>query len=497
MSPRSRQVTLQEINSSWPSRTISGSDLVQDSREVTPGSIFVAIGSSGASGHQFAQAAIEAGASYVLVEHSFFHEVAQLDSEKIIGVEGLSEHLGTLASTFWDNPSSQLTIVGVTGTNGKTSVVQLIAQSWSQLEIKVATIGTLGAGIFGEPLNYTGLTTPSVCQVHKLLAQFLSAGATHVAMELSSHALAQNRVDGVKFSAVGFTNISRDHLDFHGTMEKYAQAKESIFSLPDSPTIIVNIDDEFGETWAKSYEHSHDIITVSSHSIEADIYASEIVLGAQGFECQLTHSGISEHVSVELLGRFNVDNVLIVCGVLASQKHKLPTIAKVISQLHPVFGRMNRIKPYSSSPLVVVDYAHTAQALELALTALKPYNFSRVVTVFGCTGDRDTGKRPDMARIAELHSDVVIVTDDDVHWEDGDEILRDIRSGFQHPENIVELRDREQALRYAIATATESDVVFIAGKGHEEYLLIKDQKVPFSDTDVSTKLLELKQAGML
>lgn len=498
-----RTLLLSEAHSELPEVTITGTRLVQDSRDVTDQSIFVAMGSSGASGHRYTSEAISRGAQQVLVDAVHFEEtqalVQERERERIIAVPALYEHLGYISSAFWGDPSSQLTIVGITGTNGKTSVVQMLSQAWAQLGKKSASVGTLGAGIFGEKLTYTGLTTPPVTQMHEFLAQFLAQGVTHVGLELSSHALVQGRAQGVHFSQVAFTNLSHDHLDFHGTMEKYAQAKEKIFDLAGSPDVVLNIDDVVGKKWWEKYHSTRNILTVSSQqSPLAQLSAVDVVVGRDGMTFRLTEDNQStQPVTTALMGRFNVDNALIVAGLLRSENEDLEKIGNIISKLDPVFGRMNTIHVSSDSPMVIVDYAHTPDALTQALQALQTYQFSRIITVFGCTGDRDVDKRPDMAKIAEELSDLVIVTDDDVHFEDGDLIVEQIRRGFAHPELVIELRERDKALRYAITEAQTTDVVFIAGKGHEEYLIVGDEKVPFSDTEVARELLELKASGKL
>ena len=504
MRPLPRSLNLAEVDSSWGEVVLSGNRLVQDSRLVSSGDIFVAMGSSGNSGHDFAVPSLIAGASSVLVDLKFVELVSQaaqeagFSADRIIGIPELFISLPVLADAFWGSPSRSLTVVGVTGTNGKTSVVQLMNQAWNLLGIRSASIGTLGVGIYGEQLVSTGLTTPPVTLLHETLAGFIEAGVTHVGIEVSSHALEQNRVGAVEFSQIAFTNITRDHLDFHGSMENYAVAKERIFELPGNPTAVLNLDDELGRAFNTKYSPTRKIIGVSSWgNPSAEITATEVELSAGGLSFELHNKVLSAAIQSPLVGRFNVDNLLITAGVLIAETRDFQSVSSVISELTPVFGRMNRIQPTPDSPLVIVDYAHTPDALKQALDALQDYNFSRIITVFGCTGDRDVGKRPEMARIAEERSSLVIVTDDDVHHEDGDKILEDIRPGFVYPDRVIELRDRGAALRFAITEAQASDVVFIAGKGHEEHLVIGDELVPFSDTKASLELLNLKAQNKL
>lgn len=504
MNPTPRTLNLAEVDSSWGEKVLFGNRLVQDSRKITTGDIFIAIGSTGTSGHKFATAALGLGATSVVVDQEYFAETVEavtqdgFGPDTVFGIPALFANLPKIANAFWGSPSAELTIVGVTGTNGKTSVVQLICQAWHLLGLRSASIGTLGVGIYGEKLTSTGLTTPPVTVVHEILAGFVAAGVTHVGIEVSSHALEQHRVGAVDFDQIAFTNITRDHLDFHGTMESYAAAKERIFDLPGSPTAVVNVDDNFGFSLAQKYSSGRNLVGVTSHgNTFATLTASEVELSVAGLSFDISLRSDTHRVTSPLVGRFNVDNLLIAAGVLSAEGFTAGSIFDIIADIKPVFGRMNRIQPTPDSPLVVVDYAHTPDALEQALDALQDYNFSRIITIFGCTGDRDAGKRPEMARIAEERSALVIVTDDDVHHEDGDKIVDDIRVGFSRPDEAVVLRDRGEALRHAISVATKDDVVFIAGKGHEEHLVIGDELVPFSDTDVALELLQLKADNTL
>ena len=469
---------------------VAGNRLVQDSRSVEPGDIFVAIGSTGAPGLAFAQDALARGATAVLFDSSLADRVTVVGAH---GIAGLRSQLGRLAADFAGNPSEQLTLVGVTGTNGKTSIVQLLSQAWHALGIPSASIGTLGAGVHGTPYTNTGLTTPPVTRVHELLAGFRDAGALTVAIEVSSHALDQGRVAGALFDIVVFTNITRDHLDYHGTMEEYAAVKERIFDLPGTRAAVINLDDPYGARFFAARAGDEGVIGVSSRGrADALIRADDVRLTSRGIDFEL-EIGKSRHpVSTSLIGRFNVDNLLACAGVLHAQGIEAARIAAVLASLEPVFGRMNRIHPDESLPLVVVDYAHTPDAISQSLSALAQYDHGRIITVFGCTGDRDRGKRPDMARIVEAASDLVVVTDDDVHHEDGDRILADIRAGFEHPDAVVELRDRAAAIEYAIASAEAGDVVLIAGKGHEDYQVIGDEHVHFSDTEVAERVLRAR-----
>jgi UDP-N-acetylmuramoyl-L-alanyl-D-glutamate--2,6-diaminopimelate ligase len=469
--------------------SVHGRRLVQDTRDLEPGDIFVALGRPDAPALPFVHDAFARGAAAVLVDAAAVgDEIMPVD---VYRVSRLASVLGAMADDFTGHPSSLLSVVGITGTNGKTSTSFLLTQAWAALDVRSATIGTLGAGITGEPRINMGMTTPQVTTLHQYLADFVARGVERVAMEVSSHALHQERVAGVRFDTVAFTNLTRDHLDYHGTMEEYARQKAKIFGLPGVTTAVVNVDDEFG------YEHFGKLrpgirrIGVSSRGhASAVVHGERVRLTTQGIEFDLVIEGSRHPVSSSLIGRFNVDNLLACAAVLWSQGVPVDRVAALLGPLQPVFGRMTRIQPSAALPLVVVDAGHTPDAVRQAVTALRESGHRRIITVFGATGDRDPGKRPEMARIVEEGSDLIVVTDDDVHDEDGDAILADIRAGFANPAAVVEIRDRTTAIAYAIDAAGPDDVVLLQGKGHEPYQIVANgERVPFSDVDTAERLL--------
>ncbi len=467
---------------------IRGRRLVQDTRDLQPADIFVALGRPGAPALPFVEDAFARGAAAVLVD------AAAVEGEAlppdVYRIANLRSVLGVMADDFTGHPSARLSVVGITGTNGKTSTSFLLTQAWAAMGVPSATIGTLGAGITGEPRINMGMTTPQVTTLHQYLADFVARGVERVAMEVSSHALEQERVAGVRFDTVAFTNLTRDHLDYHGTMEEYARQKAKIFGLPGVTTAVVNVDDEFGLEHFSLLPTSIRGIGVSSRGHASAVVRGENVrLTTQGIEFDLVVEGARHPVSSSLIGRFNVDNLLACAAVLWAQGVPVDRVAELLGPLQPVFGRMTRIQPSAALPLVVVDAGHTPDAVRQAVTALRESGHARIVTVFGATGDRDPGKRPEMARIVEEGSDLIVVTDDDVHFEDGDRILDDIRAGFAHPSAVVEIRDRTTAIAYAIDAAGPDDVVLLQGKGHEPYQIIGDERVPFSDIDTAERLL--------
>ncbi len=464
--------------------------LVQDSRAVQPGDGFVAIGGFGAHGLTFADQARERGASAILFEPPAPETMAA--PADAIPVPGLRSRLGEMADRFHARPSQQLTVVGVTGTNGKTSVVQLLSQAWHLRGTRCGSIGTLGAGMYGQVLA-TGFTTPLVLQLHALLGQMRDSGARAVAMEVSSHALDQGRVDGVHFDVGVFTNLSRDHLDYHGDMDSYGAAKAKLLAWPGLNAAVINLDDEFGLSMAGTLPQGLRTIGLSSRENEAaTLQATALQLDAAGLAFQLTVGGASFPVQSRLLGRFSVDNLLAVAGALYALGDAPVEIARTLSRLQPVHGRMNRLGGDAGKPLVVVDYAHTPDALEQALASVRSHAQGRVICVFGCGGERDTGKRAQMGASAERLADLLVITDDNPRSEDGNAIVADIVSGLERAGAALVLRDRAQAIARAIQEATADDIVLVAGKGHEPYQEINGFRHPFDDTAVARRCLDAR-----
>jgi len=469
--------------------------LVMDSREVRPGHAFVAIAGFGAHGLKFVEQARTGGASAIL-----FEAPAPADlpvPADAIAVPNLRARLGELADRFHGRVTDAMTVVGVTGTNGKTSTVQLLAQAWTLRGLRCGTVGTLGAGLYGQ-VTPTGFTTPLVLKLHELLAQMHDAGAQAVAMEVSSHALDQGRVDGVHFDVAVFTNLTRDHLDYHGDMDTYGAAKARLFAWPGLQAAAVNLDDEYGVHLHTRLPTGVKVIGLSSRGAAgATLRADALKLDSAGIAFDLVEGTQKHPVRSKLLGRFNVDNLLAVAGALYASGDTPAQIAATLSQLQPIHGRMNRLggggaTDGKSRPLVVIDYAHTPDALEQALKSLRAHAQARLVCVFGCGGERDRGKRPQMAAIAEANADAVIVTDDNPRSEDGDQIVADILAGFAHPGAVVVQRDRAAAIARAIGEAGPNDIVLIAGKGHEPYQEINGVQHPFDDTEVARAQLEVR-----
>ncbi|MDE2053439.1 MAG: UDP-N-acetylmuramoyl-L-alanyl-D-glutamate--2,6-diaminopimelate ligase [Xanthomonadaceae bacterium] len=466
------------------------SGLTQDSHAVRPGDAFVALAGAKHHGIEFAPQAVEHGASAVIAETRAADAYTTLNGVPVVWVDGLRPRLGEIAARFFDDPSATMMVIGVTGTSGKTSTVQLLAQAFTQLGKRAATIGTLGAGLHGE-LRAGERTTPDVIRVHGLMAEFRDAGATDVAMEVSSHALHQHRVDGIHFDVAVFTNLTRDHLDYHGTMEAYGAAKAELFAWPDLRAAVINVDDAFGRELAGRTPDGVRILRCGIDTVDADIRAGDVRTHSDGIDFHLATPWGEAPVHSVLLGRFNVANLLAVAGVLGALDVPFARIRAALEALQPINGRMNRLGG-GALPLVVVDYSHKPDALEQVLAALRAHCDGKLVCVFGCGGDRDAGKRPIMGAIAERMADVVIVTDDNPRGEDGDAIVAQVIAGMRAPERATVERDRARAIGIAIAQARAGDVVLIAGKGHETYQEVGGAKHPFDDLQVARATLEAR-----
>lgn len=458
-----------------------------DSRNVAAGEAFVALQGSREHGIDFAASALARGANIVLAESTSALSAKNNDRD-VLWIDGLREKLGLIAARLHGDPSRDLRITGVTGTNGKTSVVQLLAHALSFLGQRAATIGTLGSGMTGK-LDAGERTTPDAINQQRLLATFLAANASDVAMEVSSHALDQGRVNGIHFNVAVFTNLSRDHLDYHGDMDAYAAAKQRLFAMPGLDAAVINIDDWFGRQLITSLPRGITRLGYATENAAAEISASKIETRANGLQFELHTPQGDGLIESKLLGRFNVSNLLAVAASLTALGHDFEGIRTALTQLEPVHGRMSRLGGEMLQPLVVVDYAHTPDALEQALSSLRAHCAGALVCVFGCGGERDIGKRAQMAAIAERLADKVIVTDDNPRNENGDEIVAAILSGFANPDGVEVERDRGKAIQHAIIDARDNDIVLIAGKGHETYQEVNGVRHPFDDIEVARRAL--------
>jgi UDP-N-acetylmuramoyl-L-alanyl-D-glutamate--2,6-diaminopimelate ligase len=469
------------------------SGMTLDSRQVRRGDAFFALAGTRSHGIEFAAGAVARGARVVLAEvppTASDALPASVDETPVLWIEKLHEQVGEIAARFHNRPSESMHVIGVTGTNGKTSNVQLLAQALTALGYRAASIGTLGAGIHGQ-LHGGERTTPDAISVQALLADFRDADVTHVAMEVSSHALQQGRVGAVDFEVAAFTNLTRDHLDYHGSMEAYGAAKARLFAFPCLQSAVINTDDDFGRELAQGLASNVVSLRFSMSGNEhADVVASNIVTSAEGLAFRLLTPWGTREVHSHLLGRFNVSNLLAVVACLGALGEPFARIVTALEQLQPVNGRMSRLGGLHGLPLVVVDYAHTPDALEQALTALRAHCAGQLICVFGCGGERDAGKRPLMGEIAARLADVAIVTDDNPRGEDGDAIVAGIVAGMTAARAMTVERNRATAIAKAMQLARSGDVVLIAGKGHETYQDGATGKQPFDDLAVAHAALE-------
>jgi len=481
--------------------------LVTDSREVREGDTFVAYPGEKSDGRQFIAQAIARGANAVIYEqfvagHTGDARDFEWNTDWLIprlAVADLRHKAGALADMACGAPSGQLWMVGITGTNGKTSTSHWIAQALGDAGRKCALIGTLGNG-FADDLQATANTTPDAIRVHGLLADYLQQGARAVAMEVSSHALAQGRVNGVRFDVALLTNLSRDHLDYHGDMRSYADAKRRLFEWRALKFAVVNLDDEFGAELALQLRE--ECVEVVGYGLSdnarglAERYGMRVVHGrvsgmsAQGMQLEIHSSWGAAKLRSELVGRFNAANLLGALGVLLVSDVDLNGAIHSLSQVRAVAGRMQKMG-HADQPAVIVDYAHTPDALEkvlLALREISEVSGGRLICVFGCGGDRDTGKRAMMGRVAEKFSDQCIVTSDNPRSEEPQRIIEDVVSGMVADNHEI-IVDRAAAIARAVALAQYGDTVLLAGKGHEDYQEINGVKQPFSDVAVAMQAL--------
>ena len=470
--------------------------LAADSRAVARGDVFLAYPGERTDARRFVADAVARGAAAVVWERDGFAWPAGVALPNL-PASGLKALAGPLAAEFYGRPSERLWVAGVTGTNGKTSCSQWIAQALAGEGRKSAVVGTLGLGYPGA-LEENPNTTPDAVALQRALARFLGEGAQAVAMEASSIGIDQGRIAGVKFACALFTNLSRDHLDYHGDMERYAQAKLALFRAPALGHAVLNLDDALGVRIAQDRAGSGIARTGytlwpgagAASGLEHWLEAHGIELSSAGAKFTLvTSDGGRAEVASALVGRFNVANVLGVIGVLRAAGLSLEAAVRAAGRLEPPSGRMERLGG-GDRPLVVVDYAHSPDALDKCLTALRDVargQNGRLICVFGCGGDRDRGKRPQMGEAASRHADLVWLTSDNPRGEDPQAIIDAIRPGVSVPHEVRV--DRRDAIGEAIAAARAGDVVLLAGKGHEPYQEVAGRRVPFSDMDEARKAL--------
>jgi UDP-N-acetylmuramoyl-L-alanyl-D-glutamate--2,6-diaminopimelate ligase len=485
------------------------SDLTLDSRAAGPGALFLACQGHGRHGAEFVGEALARGARAVLYEPSpgapelvaaglsgFARDGGgAADDVFVAPVPHLSRHVGTIADRFFAEPSQAVTVAGITGTNGKTTCAWLLAQALGHCDRPAAYMGTIGFGFPGV-LAATEHTTGDAVTVHRRLAAMRELGAEVVSMEVSSHALDQHRVGGVRFHTAAFTNLTRDHLDYHGTMTAYADAKARLFAWPGLALRVINVDDEFGARLAGQLSAAQLVITARVGEKRAQlpgaraVSAVRIAAAISGLIIDVESSWGAARLNVPLIGEFNADNALTVLAVLLAWDIPLARAVAALESCRAAPGRMEAFGGRDAAPLAIVDYSHTPDALAKALRAARRHCGGRLRLVFGCGGDRDPGKRPMMGRIAAELADEVVVTDDNPRSEPAERIVADILAGIPAGAAARVEHDRALAIRTSLERSGPEDVVLIAGKGHEEYQIYGSERRPFSDQSVARAALE-------
>ena len=469
----------------------------QDSRDANEGDLFLLLAKNAMQRVVHLEEVTEVGVAVVLFERSqplTEQEVVLLKQANIVAypIKKLAMKSSEIAARFYGHPSLALTVIAVTGTNGKTSVSQFIAQALGVLELPCGVMGTLGAGHI-DSLSPTGMTTPDPVSVQRILADFCQQGLKYAVIEASSHALVQGRLDSVAIDVAVLTNISRDHLDYHGTMEAYSLAKQGLFELPSVKAVVFNSDDNLGQT-LKNILAEKTGVEIISYSSDVKAHDSATL---KAMQCELTPAGLNFNINntsvhSPLLGGFNIDNLLASIGSLTAVGISTEQAIEAVNQCHAVVGRMQLISSVKYAN-VVVDFAHTPDALKQALTSLQEHQSStgNIWCVFGCGGDRDLGKRAEMGQVAELNTTRLVLTDDNPRNESPQKIVSDILSGISMPHEVTVEHDRRAAIRYAITHAHHDDIILVAGKGHENYQEIMGVKYPLSDVEIVNELFAL------
>lgn len=502
-----QNISLKNLLQRWlivpDSSDVQISGLSLNSKTVKAGDLFFAYPGTQQDGRRFIEEAIEKGAVAVIAEANIsFSESTELvreNGEKVplLTLPGLTTLCSDIAGEFYGNPSQHMQVVGITGTNGKTSCAYYLAAAFSELGIKSAIMGTIGCGVYGETLQDHGLTTSDSITIQATLADLYYQGIRFVAMEVSSHALAQHRVSGVHFDRAVFTNLSQDHLDYHGTMHEYWLAKKTLFENFNLQNAIINAKDQHGgellmELWGTQYVCGYCQAPIPEEMEQIPmVCAHDMQFSREGIQARIeTPWGLGILKSSQI-GRYNLTNLLAVIATMGTMGVHIDDILQCVANLPVVPGRMQSVL-LKDKPLVVIDYAHTPDALENVLSVLKEYGQGQLWCVFGCGGNRDTVKREIMGEIVERLADHAVVTDDNPRQESPDEIVQQILAGMHKPESVVVEHDRAKAIGYAIARAMASDTVLIAGKGHEAYQIIGEQRHHFSDLEQVEKFLNDK-----
>lgn len=466
-------------------RKITG--LCLDSRRVQAGDLFIAYCGGQFDGRDYIAEAIAKGAAAILAEARDFAVATQASEVPIFTVKGLDQQISRLAARYYDYPSRHMRVIGITGTNGKTSCSQFIASALQAAQQSCAVIGTLGYG-FPAQLHEADLTTPDPVTIQRLLADVYQQEARFVTMETSSHALAQGRVNDVTFAAGIFTNLSQDHLDYHGDMHHYGRAKQRLFTQFNLPYAVINVDDAFGCQLIKQLPKKTKSVSYGLDHHNADVTATNVKLTNTGMQADINTPWGRGILESPLIGRFNLSNLLAVLATLNIVGIDFDSSLQLIKNLTEPPGRLQMFKQ-PGKPLVVVDFAHTPDALATVLQTLQEIKSGDIWCVFGCGGDRDKTKRPLMGAKAKALADHLVITNDNPRYEDPQVIIQDIIAGISDAGEVTIERDRAKAIEHALSRAQVNDIVLIAGKGHERYQSVRGQKIPMQDAELVQTLL--------
>lgn len=476
----------------FPGSSLPICSIAVDSRQVTQKGLFFAYPGYAADGRAYISQAVAKGASVVVYDNcaNYLLDTSSFSDTIFLSTSNVRELVGLVAARFFDNPSQSMKVIGVTGTNGKTSITHFIAQALKRYNMDCAVLGTLGNGLL-DALQPSERTTLDAIHLQKILHNYKQQQIKYVAMEVSSHALSQSRVNGMCFDTAVLSQVTRDHLDYHQNVEDYQKAKARLFSHPHLKNAVINADDTLGKELIKKHQKELSVISYSfskPSGVEKFIYVTSLYANPAGFEVTVNGSWGQGQFLSPLLGQFNVSNLLAVIGVLLSQGLSFKEALLTCEHLQGVAGRMQSFGG-GDSPRVVVDYAHTPDALEKVLQTLRIHCQNKLWCVFGCGGERDRGKRPEMGKVATTLADRVIVTNDNPRSESPEKIAEQISVGLASRIEII--LDRAEAINTAVCSANKGDIVLIAGKGHEDFQIIGSEKLPFNDAQQVKAALDI------
>lgn len=472
-------------------------DMHLDSRRLSPGDLFVALKGNQDNGERYISSAVENGAVAVLVENHHLASMLKLEIP-ILGLDNLKDNIGNIACKFFEDPSKNMSLVGITGTNGKSSIASFTAQLQKLSGQCSATIGTLGYGKIDSLLCETGMTTPDVISIQRIMYELRLQGVSDVAMEVSSHGIDQKRIDGLMFDVGVISNITQDHLDYHATFKHYADTKRSFLLSGQCKTAVVNADDAECQTLIASLKAANkSYVAYGIDNPQSDVKADIKQCNEDGVRIALRSPWGKQEFNAPVVGAFNVSNLLAAISVNCIQGREFSSVVNAVANLHPLEGRMQAVKLLNSEqlPKVYIDYAHTPDALTNVLQSLRRHTKQKLWVVFGCGGDRDKGKRAQMGEAAARLADHVVVTSDNPRTENPDNIIHDIVSGIDDASRVETISERQLAICNAVNACANDDLVLIAGKGHEDYQVIGQKKIPFSDYVVAENALRQRRDG--